>query len=1019
MKLRAAALLAALTIPGAPARAEQLPIKSYTTADGLPSDRIPCILADSHGFLWFGTWDGLARFDGYGFRNFGAADGLPPGPVQALVESRDGTYWAGTTAGLARLDLSGGPARPGASLRLLHVPGGGPRDDVGALLEDRAAALWIGTGDGLWRLDTAAPGAPRFEKVRLGSPNGRDAAVNALHQDRDGTLWAGAEDGLYRRAPDGTVERVAGPDGAPHSVRCLARDRGGALWIGTHEEGLFLVSPSAAPELPRRAYSAANGLAGDHVTALLETSDGTIWATCFGGLSEIPADRSALRTYTIAEGLSGTGAWSLAEDRAGNLWIGSDNTGVMRLARGGFRRFDGRDGLTSLRVGALFEDRDGEVCAFTRGQQPDQIAGGDGFLECFDGRRFRTRRPPLPAGTLYGWGLSQVTLQDHSGEWWVPTLSGLFRFPATSFPGIGSAPARRIYGRRDGLSDDRLVRLYEDRRGDLWIGLVGERGNLARWERRTDSIRTFSAADGIPERQPLSFAEDREGAVWIGLLDGGLARYREGAMTFFDSASGLPAGSVRALLCDRDGRLWIATSRGGVARVDRPEEARPAFAAIGLAQGLSSANTSSLAEDGLGRLYVGTERALDRLDPRTGDVEHFTTDDGLARGVVETSLRDRAGNLWFGSPGGLSRLTPAARARRPAAPVRILRVLANGVPQPLPEIGASAVSLPARAPEPTSVQIDFVALDFAPGGRPRYQYRVDGIDRDWSAPTAQSSVVYARLPAGRYRFRVRAVAGGDAPAPPEATVAFAVRPTFWKRPEVLAALSLGLLGVAFAFHRSRLKRVLAVERVRARVAKDLHDDVGSGLSEIAILSEVARQENGGGGAPAPALREIGDAARRLVDSMSDIVWSTDPRRDDVGSLLARVRHFAANTLESRGIAWTLDVPPEFETRTLDPETRRQVFLILKEALANVARHSGCRRAALRIVPGPRDAWFEIEDDGAGFSPEAGTPAGNGLGNMRSRAAALGGELRLESVPSSGTRIRVRVPIGRPPLRPSA
>ena len=179
------------------------------------------------------------------------------------------------------------------------------------------------------------------------------------------------------------------------------------------------------------------------------------------------------------------------------------------------------------------------------------------------------------------------------------------------------------------------------------------------------------------------------------------------------------------------------------------------------------------------------------------------------------------------------------------------------------------------------------------------------------------------------------------------------------------------------------------------MASDLHDDVGSGLSEIAILSEVAGQGNGGGEPPARILREIGNAARELVDSMGDIVWSTDPRKDDVASLVQRLRHFAANTLESRGIAWSLEVPKDFEARTLDPDRRRQIFLILKEALTNVAKHANCRNVRVRIQPGHRDVRLEIEDDGAGFVP------GDGVRRERSRpgqhAGARAGRGRRVSV----------------------
>jgi len=992
-------------------------LKTYTTADGLPSDRIHCILADSHGFLWLGTSGGLSRFDGYGFRNFGAEDGVPPAGVQAIIEAGDGVYWLGTSAGVMRFDASRRRSVSGPATPIFHT-GEGPLDDqIDALLVDPGRALWAGTDDGLFRLDLSKPGA-HLERVPLPDAVPAGTPVSALASDRDGTLIIGAETGLFRRHGDGTLERIADARGSPGAVRCLLRDRRGSLWVGTHFEGLLeLSAEGSSPPRVLRRLSMQDGLAGQHVTELFETSDGVLWATCFGGVTEISRDRSSMRTYGRAEGISALGIWSLGEDRNGDLWIGSDNAGLQRLARNGFQRFDERDGLTSLRIASLFEDRERRVCAFANAQRADQY--DDGFLQCFDGRRFRTQRLRLPPGTKLGWGWSQVSFQDHRGEWWVPTLDGLFRFPAVSFGVLEKAAPTRVYTMRDGLPDDEVYRVYEDRRGDLWLGFIGvaHKGNLARWDRSSDTFRVFRSADGIPEIEPMAFAEDSAGSVWIGFRGGGLARFGDGKMAWFDRKDGLPAGSIRSLYADGKGRLWIGSSSDGLARIDRPADPKANFARFGLAQGLSSASVSTITEDRFGRIYVGTERWLDRIDPATGNVQHFTADDGLAHGVVQSSLRDRDGNLWFGSFEGLSRLTPAAEEPKPPPPVRILRALVNGVRQPLSDIGATALALGEGVPEPVSVQIDFVALDFAPGGRPRYEYRMDGTDRSWSS-TAQPSVVYARLPGGDYRFRVRAVAN-DGSIGKEAEARFAVLPSFWKRPVVLAGLVLAAVAAAFALHRIRLRNALAIERVRSRVARDLHDDVGSGLSEIAILSEIVGNGNGRREPHDPALREIGDTARRLVDSMSDIVWSTDPRRDDVASLVARIRQFAANTLESRGIQWTLDVPPDFETRSLDPERRRQIFLIVKEALTNVARHSSCRRASLRIVPGAHEVSFEIEDDGAGIGSSPDRGGGHGLANMEARATGLGGSFRVDSGPAAGTRISVHVPLDRPIGAPSA
>ena len=993
--------------------AEQLPLKTYTTSDGLPSDRIHCIFADSHGYLWFGTSNGLSRFDGYRFTNLGTGDGLPGPETTAILESRDGTFWAATNRGLLHWD----PARqaPGSphAREAVHL-GDGAADEVQALLEDSdgtaGGELWAATRAGLHRVSRSR-GEWKAKRVVF-EAQASPAIVNALSKAPGGGLFVGTEDGLFRVRADGSAEPVEGPRGPVRAVRSLLQEPGGPLWIGTLADGVLRLAADGG-----RAWAAfrrENGLAGNHVTSMLRTEDGAIWASCFGGISKIETDRRGVRSYTSAEGLTGYGMWSLAQDSHGSVWIGSDDAGVMRLAPGGFRRFGAGDGLTSTRIGALFDGPRGEPCALTRGRRREELADDEGLLECFDGRRFRAQSPRLPDGTPWGWGWQRLALVDGSGEWWVPTFAGLFRFPAVPFDRLGAVSPIRRYTSRDGLPSDMVYRLFADSRGDLWLGLAGDVATpLVRWSRAADRFEVIRGA-AIPSELPMSFAEDRTGAVWIGYLHGGLLRVRGGEVRVFGERDGLPPGSVRDLLVDRGGRLWAATALGGLARLERPDVEPPRFTRLSTPQGLSSESVSSLGEDGSGRIYAGTERGLDRIDPARGSIQHFSSDDGLAAGVVECIHRDAAGHLWFGSVEGLSRLDPAPLTPSRPPSVRITRVLLDGVPQSVAELGADRVVLADPSREAAPLEIEYGGIDIRPGGRLRYQHRLEGIDRDWSAPADQRSVVYARIPAGSYRFLARAVGNDGAVSDSPAEVRFRVLPPLWRRPPVLALIAASAALIAYALHRMRLTRALEVERVRSRVARDLHDDVGAGLSEIAILSEVAAQNDGRPPHADAALTEIGDAARRLVDSMSDIVWSTDPRKDDAASLVARIRHFAANTLESRRIGWSLDVAPQFESRPLDAETRRQMLLIVKEALTNVARHSGCTRASVRIEAAGPDASIEIADDGRGLAGADGNGSGggHGLGNMRARAESLGGSLRVESGPEAGTRIRVLVPLGR-------
>jgi signal transduction histidine kinase len=317
-------------------------------------------------------------------------------------------------------------------------------------------------------------------------------------------------------------------------------------------------------------------------------------------------------------------------------------------------------------------------------------------------------------------------------------------------------------------------------------------------------------------------------------------------------------------------------------------------------------------------------------------------------------------------------------------------------------------------PTENQVQIEFFGLSFALGETLRYQYRLAGVDPDWSRPDETREVHYAGLPPGRYRFEVRAVTADGLPSAEPARVEFHVLPPFWRRTSFRVAVFVMVALLGYSIHRHRLDRALALERLRTRIATDLHDDVGSTVSRMAILSEVAKRHVEGTHAEAArVMEEIGTSARELLDTPADIVWAIDPRRDDGASLATRVREFGAGLLESRGVAWDFQVSPEAEALTFDPEQRRQLLLIFKEALHNIARHARCTSASVAIAT--RDGRFraEIRDDGRGFI-EAKDPAGggHGLGSMRARALRLGGELCTQSQPGAGTRLTLDVPLRR-------
>jgi signal transduction histidine kinase len=293
----------------------------------------------------------------------------------------------------------------------------------------------------------------------------------------------------------------------------------------------------------------------------------------------------------------------------------------------------------------------------------------------------------------------------------------------------------------------------------------------------------------------------------------------------------------------------------------------------------------------------------------------------------------------------------------------------------------------------------------------RYQYRLEGADRDWSAPIEQPTVNYASLSPGTYGFAVRSL-NADGVAGEPATVAFTILRPVWQRWWFVTLAGLLMALLPYAFYRYRVARLVEVERVRIRIATDLHDDIGANLSRMAVLSEAVKQEAGSASSESgQMLSEIAATARGMFDAMSDIVWSVDPRRDDLRNVALRIRQFASDVLEAQGIRWTLQAPAEPEKLKLAPEQRRHVYLIFQEAITNAARHAACTAVQMSVHVAGNQFVAQIRDDGCGFVPGQ-APAGNGLTNIRMRAAELGGHCQIVSTPGAGTHLTVKFPLKR-------
>ncbi len=982
---RFAVLLLLLASPLAASHAERPPVRVYGTADGLGAETVGDIFTDSRGFLWFSTTDGLSRFDGYAYATYSTRDGLPDRRVSAVRETSDGTLWVATAGGVCQFDARG----TAGTTPFTRVPlGDGPEaNDVDSLLATRDGRLWCGTERGLFRLERAGD-AWTVERI-----DGVDKGVYCLLEDRWGEVWGGTTGNLWRVSPEGRAEVVPLPANlSTFLVYSLYEDDEARLWVGLRSEGLLRSAPRASADAPVVLSKFEGAAPTGWIFALRRTRDGTLWAATTTGLWRASANSARFERYGALDGACDRQIVSLAEDRDGNMWVAS-NCGVLRVDRSGFTGYGTADGLSITFVNSIFESRAGDLVVVTNYERRD--------LHRFDGARF-VAAPHVTNELGYsGWGWGQTALQDRDGAWWVVTGGGAFRYPAAA------TPDEALRGRPERMTTGEAFRLFEDSRGDVWIAGTAPPG-LFRWDRATDRVVDLTAETGVGQTADYaSLAETADGAVWVGTGGAGLLRYANGRFERFGPDQGALAGWLRALHVDGAGRLWIASSLGGLGRVDAPTAASPSFARVTTAEGLASDNVWTVTSDAWGRLYAGTNRGVDRLDPVTGRIKHFTSADGCPKGHGLAAFRDRLGRLWFGTEFGLARFDPEPEREREPPRTLVVGVRVAGVSRPVSALGETAIPEMALGASENSVSVDFLGLGASIGEELRYQFRLDGADGEWSAPSAERTVTFANLAPGAYRFLVRAVDGDDNASPEPAVVAFTVAAPVWRRWWVLALGASLVAAAAYALYRYRLARLLEVERVRTRIATDLHDDIGANLTRIAVLSEVAR---GGAGGSSDQLAAIAGISRESVASMSDIVWAINPKKDSLGDMITRMRRFADEAFASRGVELEFRGPEHEREMKLGHETRRQLFLLFKECVTNAVRHAGCTRAEVELSIEGRHLVLTVSDDGRGFDPEVPSD-GNGLESMRRRAVALGGELEIDSAPGRGTRVRVTVSRG--------
>jgi signal transduction histidine kinase/ligand-binding sensor domain-containing protein/DNA-binding response OmpR family regulator len=816
----------------------------WQTEQGLPQNSVRSITQSRDGYLWFGTEEGLVRFDGVRFTVFDKTNTKEFGDniVFAVLGTRDGSVWIGTMRGLLRL-------RDKRFTRFT-TKDGLANDVVNTLFEDSTGALWIGTDGGLSRFKDGAF-TSYAEKNGLGSNT-----VMAVAEDRDLSILIATSGGLSRLAA-GRIDTYTRRDGLPDTnVVSVYRDHEDRIWIGTNK-GLSLLKDGRFT-----TYTIQDGLASNAVRRVLEDRDGNLWVgTIAGGLSrsepgafdasgasdarlraKVPA-RPAFTTFTTKDGLSNNDVPSIAEDTEGSLWFGTIGGGLNRFRDGKFFVYTTREGLFGDVVNSVDQHPDGSVWS----------SGTGGINRLKDGIvTTYSHKDGLPDGGL----LSILAASD--GSVWSGTGAGTL---------IRLHDGRvRTYGARDGLIADWIGAVYEDRDGVLWLGT--NRG-LAKFQ---NGRFTAFAGNDAPSSEVFTILQAHDGALWAGTKGGGLSVLRAGRFTTYTSRQGLSQDVVTSLYEDRDGVMWIGTAGGGLNRFQHGH-----FTIYTTGQGLFDNTAYQILEDAGGNLWLSCNRGVFRVSRAElnafaeGKVEavhsvSFGVADGMKTnecngGNQNAGCKTRDGRLWFPTIRGLAMIDPGSlTTNRVPPPVLIEEVLVNKTPID----SAGVIDLPAGS---RSFEFHFTALSFLAPGRMKFRYQLEGFDPDWvESETRQAT--YTNIGPGDYTFRVTASNNDGLWNQTGAMIRFHLRPHFYQTYWFYSLWSAAILAAGLVAHRIRIRKVSAAEQARIAEGeireRELALRVDERTRELNDAKEDVERTNA-------ALRKANDTAEAATQAKSEFL----------------------------------------------------------------------------------------------------------------------------------------------------
>jgi ligand-binding sensor domain-containing protein len=1028
-------LLGALlcTVFSAGAQNDTFYFRHFNVSNGLSHRNVSSIIQDSLGFMWYGTAEGLNRFDGYNFLPFKHdprnPNSLVSDEITCLAPEKKGILWIGTrNKGLNRYNSFSGKYE--LFVHRVAEPNSISDNNITAVFCDTMHHLvWVGTADGLNAFDARSGTFRVFRNDIHSMANGSDLSlshnfITAIRMDVHGTLWIGTRNGLNALDQKSGKFRRFVHDHAANSissnqVRDLFIDKQNTVWIAT-DNGLNAYDAGKDHfRIFKHDDKDPYSLVSNDLSSVYQDKYGKIWVgTVKDGLTVFyPSIGKFLRYSSDQKGLNALSSNrinSVSQGRSGMFWAATSNGGLnafnpKTLKFNLFSPFPKSehdnvyDDITDM---AVVKDNFLLITTATHGFYVYNIRQGS--LRNFKPGGISGIGPVNNAACvlvdyLYAW----LGIGDHLVKYDLLTneLHEVHYKPFSE--AVAGATVRH---------GNAIVALYKDAAGELWIG-TSDRGLYA-LNIQNGKCRHFSSE--LSNQHITSINEDPKQNIWVGTADGlnkissgtGKVQVYRKKVGIVNSVS---SNNINKVFCDRGGNLWITTNGGGINKYIN--DAR-GFKCFTTQDGLPGNFVDNIIEDHNGNFWIGSDHGICRLtfkDDILIQCRIFDLVDGLpTTEFCDTKLRyGYSGRMIFTSGKGFITFNPDSLRNNPFKPPVILSGfhLFNKLVEPNDSTGIlkSSVSVTKEIHlqhDQNSFSFDFTAISFINADKNRYAYKLEGFDHDWNFRNAQNrSAHYTNIDPGHYVFRVKASNNDGVWNETGTSIGLVIAAPFWRTWWFTGVCLAFAVLLVYGIYYFRMMQVVKLQAVRNKISRDLHDQIGSTLSSISIYSEIARTMVSEKVPEAvPVLDGLGESARLSIESMSDIVWAINPVNDKFHNIVERLQLIASELLNSRNIQLEFNIPESLNDAKLSMQQRKNLYLLLKEAINNVAKYSEATMCTIQAERTDKKVNIVVNDNGVGFTGEERSLGGNGILFMKQRAVELNGSLQIFSEKQKGTNL---------------